>query len=269
MHNGAIMPSEVRHQVDHGQPYPVVRLTGVLDTGTGPGVRSALLDVLVQQPEAVVVDVTDLSLPDPSAAAVLNDVARDTAEWPGTHLVLTAPPGRTPWRTGALPVWPSVTDAIAALGDADDTHHLSLDLEPVVGAARRSRELVTEACGRWDLAELAGPGCIVVTEMVNNVVAHAHTSMEVLLACRGDTMSVAVRDRSRTVPTFNGPVPPTSYGGRGLLLIDAVAERWGSLVLDDGKVVWAHLDAFGYDRPELESPQEAVENTGNSSRDSA
>ena len=35
--------------------------------------------------------------------------------------------------------------------------------------------------------------------------------------------------------------PPCAYGGRGLLLIDAVASRWGNLALDDGKVVWALL----------------------------
>jgi anti-sigma regulatory factor (Ser/Thr protein kinase) len=111
----------------------------------------------------------------------------------------------------------------------------------VVGAARRSRELVAQACGRWDLADLAGPACIVVTEMVNNVVAHAHTPMAVLLARHADAMSVAVRDQSAIVPHFAGPVAPTSYGGRGLLLIDSVADRWGSLKLDGGKVVWAQL----------------------------
>jgi hypothetical protein len=47
---------------------------------------------------------------------------------------------------------------------------------------------------------------------------------------------------NEAVPRFAGPVAPTSYGGRGLLLIDSVADRWGSLVLADGKVVWAALE---------------------------
>jgi hypothetical protein len=58
---------------------------------------------------------------------------------------------------------------------------------------------------------------------------------------RRDAMAVAVRDQSNTVPRFAGLVPPTSYGGRGLLLIDSVADRWGSLPLETGKVVWAVL----------------------------
>ena len=53
---------------------------------------------------------------------------------------------------------------------------------------------------------------------------------------------MAVRDSSTRTPNFTGaPVPATAYGGRGMLLIDSVAARWGSLPLDDGKVVWALL----------------------------
>jgi anti-anti-sigma regulatory factor len=241
MHNGAIMPSEVRHLVDTGETYPVVRLTGVLDDQTAPAVRNALLDVLAGQPEALVIDVAALKVADPASAAVLRDLARDTADWPAAHLALCAVDGIAFWHTTGLPVWPSAADAFADLGAPDARLQLRLDLEPVVGAARQARELVTEACARWSLPGLAGPASIVVTEMVNNVVAHAHTPMTVLLALQGHTMTVAVRDHSATVPRFTGPVAPTSYGGRGLLLIDSVAERWGSLAVGDGKVVWAVL----------------------------
>jgi hypothetical protein len=66
--------------------------------------------------------------------------------------------------------------------------------------------------------------------------------MVVLVAAHGSGISVAVRDHSAHLPTFDGgPVPPTAYGGRGMLLIDSVASRWGKLRLDDGKVVWALL----------------------------
>ena len=235
------MPSEVIHRVVTGQAYPVLSLTGMLDTASAPAVRSALLNLLAQQPEAVVVDVTGLTGADPSGADVLRQVARETADWPAAHLVICAPRGSGPWHDLGLPVWPDVADAFAALGDPDERGRLHLELAPVIGAARRSRELVTEACGRWEQPDLAGPACIVVTEMVNNVVAHAKTPMIVLLAIRRDAMAVAVRDRSSIVPRFTGPVPATSYGGRGLLLIDSVADRWGSLPLEGGKGVWAVL----------------------------
>jgi len=246
------MPSEVRHQVDGGQPYPVVRLAGVLDASTAPSVRAALLDVLAGQPEAVVVDARDLTVGEPPAVGVLGEIARHAAEWPGCRLALCIAGDDLAWRNTGLALCPSPADAVAALGRPAPDHFLSIALDPVVGAARRSRELVTEACARWELPGLAGPACIVVTEMVNNVVAHARTPMTVLLGRHGDEMAVAVRDRSAYVPRFSGsPVPVTSHGGRGLLLIDAVARRWGSLALTDGKVVWAMLDGDDEEATEL------------------
>ena len=238
------MPSEVRHLVDHGNPYPLVKLTGVLDAATVPAVRSALLDVLAGQPEAVVVDVTQLQVADPTALDVLRDVHRLTADWPAAHLVLCGTPGDGLWQNTGWPVWPDSADAFAELGEPDVGRRVSREMEPVVGAARRTREMITEACGHWDRPDLTGPACIVATEMVNNVVAHARTPMIVLLAVHGDGMSVAVRDRSAVVPTFSGEAPgPSVYGGRGMLLIDSMASRWGNLTLDDGKVVWALLES--------------------------
>ena len=238
------MPSEVRHLVDGGQTYPVVRLTGVLDASTAPEVRSALLVVLAGQPEAVVVDVRELTPREPGEAAVLAEIARGAADWPGCRLALSVGDDGRAWQDVGLPSWPSPAEAITALGEPSPDHYRRVELEPVVGAARHSRELVAEACERWRLPELAGPACIVVTEMVNNVVAHVGTPMTVLLGLHGGTMSVAVRDQSPNAPHFTGsPVPVTSYGGRGLLLIDSVSRRWGSLVLADGKVVWAMLDS--------------------------
>jgi hypothetical protein len=244
MHNGAIMSSDVRHLVDRGQAFPLVRLTGVLDGDAVGPARSALLDVLADQPEAVVVDVAELAGPNTHAAAMLRGVLDDTRDWPGSHLMLSGSTDAAAWRSCGWPVWPDPAAAFAALGAPDDRGHRSgLDLEPEVGAARRSRELITEACARWDQPDLAGNACIVATELVNNVVAHARTPMRFLLAFADDTMSVAVRDGSPTIPRFTGPVAATSYGGRGLLLIDAVSSQWGHIALDDGKVVWARLRA--------------------------
>ncbi len=240
------MPSEVRHRVDRGQVYPLVRLSGVLDDATTTPVRSALLDVLAAQPEALVVDVGELRIIEADAVGVLRTVLDETRDWPGSRLALCGTPDVTAWQPTGWPVWPDVAGAFAALGAPGRADlRVVAELEPVVGAARTSREVITEACGRWDLPEAAGNACIVATEMVNNVVAHAATRMSLLLARHGDMVSVAVRDYSATMPRFNGPVAPTAYGGRGLFLIDALSERWGHLVLDDGKIVWARLDATG------------------------
>lgn len=253
------MSSEVHHLVEHGLAYPLVRLSGVLDAATAVTVRSVLLDLLARQPEALVVDVAGLEPSAPASVAVLRDLRRETADWPAAHLCLCSRRNVSLWQASGWPIWPDRAGVFAELGEPGQGTRISTELEPQVGAARRARDLITEACARWDRPELVGPACIVVTEMVNNVVAHARTPMTVLLAAHDDGMSVAVRDSSPVVPTYDGlPVAPTAYGGRGMLLIDSVASRWGSLVLLDGKVVWAVLDGDQEPEPPSSDSRDGV-----------
>jgi hypothetical protein len=247
MHNGAIMSSEVRHLVDNARPYPLVRLSGLLDATTARTVRDVLLDVLAGQPEAVVVDAGGLEVGEPAAAGVMHDVWRETTIWPAAHLTL-CDKRLARWQGSGWALRPDCAGAFAELGEPQRDRRLALDLEPQLGAARQCRAEITAACERWGRDELAEPANIVVTELVNNVVAHAETSMVVLAATLGEAISVAVRDRSTVTPSYRvTPVSPTAIGGRGMLLVDAVASRWGSLALADGKVVWALLNDSGRD----------------------
>ena len=254
MHNGAIMSSEVRHLVDSARPFPLVRLSGVLDGTTAGTVRDVLLDVLAGQPEAVVVDVGGLAVGEPAAVGVMRDVWRATSFWPGAHLTLCDQhSGR--WLGSGWALRPDCAGAFAELGEPASGWRIALDLEPEVSAARQCREVITAACARWGQDELAEPARIVVTELVNNVVAHAGTPMVVLIATLGNAMSVAVRDRSMVTPSAAGaPVSPAAAGGRGMLLIDAVASRWGSLSLADGKVVWALLSDVATPAADVATP---------------
>lgn len=117
---------------------------------------------------------------------------------------------------------------------------LRLDLEPRAEAAQLARELVATACARWHREELAEPAYIAVTELVNNAVLHAGTPVTVHVAARHDELVIAVRDRS-TEPLRPRTPALNSYGGRGLMLLDAVSSRWGCMPQADGKVVWAVL----------------------------
>ena len=89
---------------------------------------------------------------EPAAVAVLGDVARDTADWPDALLVVAGPDHAELWHGTGLPVWPDRSAALVALGTPDATQRMNMELEPVVGAARRSGELVTEAWGSWSAA---------------------------------------------------------------------------------------------------------------------
>lgn len=140
-----------------------------------------------------------------------------------------------------LPVYPTLEAAMARTNDETAPVQLSARLLPAAGAARQARELVTEACARWDVPQLIGPACTIVTELVNNVVVHARTPMEVMLRLRECHLNISVRDGSFTAPRARGPVSPTAPGGRGLMMVEAVAQRWGYTPVERGKVVWAVL----------------------------
>ncbi|MEU9506897.1 ATP-binding protein [Micromonospora sp. NPDC048170] len=230
------MPTDVRCRVETDEASGVVRLTGVLDRSGVDVVRDGLLARLCGRPGPVVADLTGLRVTDPVAGGVFAEVRREVRDWPAADLLLCDPSGAV----DGVPAWPTLDGARAGLAAAP-TAAVHADLPPVVEAARQARQLVAEACDRWGLPELVEPACIAVTEMVNNVVAHARTAMTVRLAPRDDTLRLAVRDHSPRRPAFAGPAPLDTVGGRGLLLIDTVARSWGSSLVPDGKVVWCVL----------------------------
>ena len=51
-----------------------------------------------------------------------------------------------------------------------------------------------------------------------------------------------VTDSSTVVPRPNTGVADLDERGRGLMLIDALASRWGVQPRQDGKTVWCELD---------------------------
>ncbi|WP_231921157.1 ATP-binding protein [Micromonospora auratinigra] len=231
------MPTDVRCLVETDESSAIVRLTGVLDPTGTTAVRDALLAGLWRRPGPVIVDLTGVRI-EPAARGVLDEVRRTVLDWPATALLVLDPAATA---GDDVPVHRSREEALAALAATPLPAVLDADLPPVVAAAREARALVNEGCTRWGLPELAEPACIAVTEMVNNVVAHAGTPMTVRVAPRADGLHLAVRDRSGRVPAYAGLAPLDSAGGRGLLLIDTVARRWGATALPDGKVVWCLL----------------------------
>jgi len=118
---------------------------------------------------------------------------------------------------------------------------LTDQLLPTSGAARHARDLVTEACARWDLPGLVGPASLVADELVTNGVEHAGTLMTLRISHRPPYLYVAVVDGSPEPPRLR-PLPAlTAPRGRGLMLVDAIASHWGWLASSEGKVVWATL----------------------------
>jgi hypothetical protein len=115
------------------------------------------------------------------------------------------------------------------------------DLLPIAHAPRHARNIVTEACARWDLVHLLGPATLIISELVSNVIDHAHTFMTVHVAVHGSCLYLSVLDGSGTPPVLRRGNSPSTLGGRGLHLVAAVSSAWGYIAEDSGKTVWATL----------------------------
>lgn len=94
----------------------------------------------------------------------------------------------------------------------------------------------------WGYEAFEADVSLAVTELVTNAVVHAASDVLVTLVDRDGAVQVRVGDR--------GPAPPrlihpnsTSTGGRGVMLVDAVADHWGIEPDPPGKTVW--LDISG------------------------
>ncbi|MCU7727964.1 STAS domain-containing protein [Actinoplanes sp. KI2] len=217
----------------------LVRLSGELSLASAPAVRAALLKALVEQPGAVVVDLTEVRVRQPSAMAVFTAIGRQAAMWPGTPLLLCARDEQTTRALAmnrSLQVFATVEQALSVPARRR-TALISDTLLPVAEAEARARELAADACDRWRLPHLVGPACLIAGELAANAAVHAGTLAAIRLSVGPRYLLISVQDGSTDKPR-PGEAPDT---GRGLLLVAATAHRWGCHLRDDGKVVWASL----------------------------
>ena len=117
----------------------------------------------------------------------------------------------------------------------------TLDLPADPESAREARRFVAEFAARMSRPEVVETAQLLVSELVTNAVAHAGTRVEVECARTDEGLRVSVCDGSSLLPV---PGRPGAWDerGRGLLLVDTLASRWGTdRHPDHGKAVWFEL----------------------------
>ncbi|MDX3578115.1 ATP-binding protein [Streptomyces sp. FL07-04A] len=110
-------------------------------------------------------------------------------------------------------------------------------------SAEAARRFVETALSVWHLECLTDAGVLVASELVTNAVTHTDSSRIRIAVRRTGEQSVriGVTDTAPVPPAPAVPAATLSTNGRGLLLVDALAERWGTTLHDSGKEVWAEL----------------------------
>jgi anti-sigma regulatory factor (Ser/Thr protein kinase) len=121
---------------------------------------------------------------------------------------------------------------------------------PDVPPTTQSVSTVRHRVAQWLLgavdADVAETASLLTSELVSNAVLHARTPLHVSVELSSEWLRVEVSDRSAERPV---PMEPEegSGDGYGLVLLDRLADDWGTANVDAGKIVWFELQVA--DRP--------------------
>jgi anti-sigma regulatory factor (Ser/Thr protein kinase) len=115
---------------------------------------------------------------------------------------------------------------------------------PTLLSARQARAFVAAGLRTAGVSDtgLADRMAMVTSELVTNAVLHARTEIEVRLAVDDREIHLQVSDQASPRPC-RAPPSTTATSGRGLVLVDALADAWGVSAPDGGtgKTVWARV----------------------------
>jgi PAS domain S-box-containing protein len=116
----------------------------------------------------------------------------------------------------------------------DDVFSWTLDAVPRM--VRHTRELARQTLDTWGLTELIDTVELLVSELVTNALRHGAGDIGLRLI-RANSLLCEVRDNGHELPALRH-AEVTDENGRGLQLVTALAERWGTQRTPTGKVVW-------------------------------
>jgi anti-sigma regulatory factor (Ser/Thr protein kinase) len=122
--------------------------------------------------------------------------------------------------------------------------NFSVQLSPTPRGARLARLLASEQLRSWGLP--LDPAAHIVAELAANAAAHSRVpgrDFRLTLYVVGDTLRIEATDtRGDCLPQLQHPTPHAE-SGRGLVLVDALADRWGTAPGPyPRKTVWAECE---------------------------
>jgi hypothetical protein len=106
-----------------------------------------------------------------------------------------------------------------------------------------ARAVVRRALRDWGMREYADDAELLTGELLGNVLLHTEGGAVLTLEVLPEPVRrvrLAVQDRSSAWPRRRTP-GEAATSGRGLLLLDALAARWGVEPRGEGKAVWCEI----------------------------
>lgn len=101
------------------------------------------------------------------------------------------------------------------------------------------RRFAVAACG--DCApDVQDTVALLVSEVATNALVHGSGNVQVRVSRTGHTLRVEVSDGSSQAPRPRS-ADADAEGGRGLALVDALSDSWGTDFTASGKTVWFQI----------------------------
>lgn len=118
----------------------------------------------------------------------------------------------------------------------------SIDLPPIPPSVPVARHVVLELLRSWDVPHDREDAALLVTELVSNVVDHVQgeANLTLELSLSDDWLRIAVVDGSSVRPVVHA-LSMDLPRGRGMRMVQAIADRWGADDHLGGKRVWFEL----------------------------
>jgi anti-sigma regulatory factor (Ser/Thr protein kinase) len=109
-------------------------------------------------------------------------------------------------------------------------------------SAGAGRQFLAARLAEWQLDHLSDGALVCVSEVITNAVVHAGSHAELSMRVTRGVLRVGVRDvGASAIPTVRPPATPDDTHGRGLLLVEALSDKWGTIEEGGSKVVWFEM----------------------------
>jgi anti-sigma regulatory factor (Ser/Thr protein kinase) len=241
-------------RVQRRLPIAVVALYGTLDQSSVARAVVTMRDCLAEAPTVLLVDISHLVVASATAMRRIVSLVGEARKWPSAEIGLC---GNSVESNALLAeyaptdrpaVYPDLNTGVAAALDVPMATRTSLALRPDAEAPALARQYVIDTCTDWGISRVGKVATLVASELVTNAVVHARTPAVMALRLAHDMLHVSVRDNDprpmyRPAPGLTGA--HEGDHGRGLLILDAMADEWGCHPTGDGKVVWAAINVNG------------------------
>lgn len=219
---------------------------GTLDSSTYLTLRDHVIKAALDEPPAVLVDISGLEVPAASAWAVFTSARWHVSTWPDVPVLLICPRPEVAAqivRTGVtryVPVHHDAETAVASLvAGTHPRRRARTELPHHLSSLRGARDFVVEWLSHWSQDPLIPAAKVVVDVLVENVLRHTESPLVVVLESADSAVTIAVRDADGAPAIRHEDATGCAARVSGLAVVGALCRAWGSSPTPSGKTVWA------------------------------